>query len=43
MSIGFEQLVGSGISEALACRLTDVNPIQLLTRGLVPHASALAA
>ena len=43
MSIGFEQLVGSGISEVLACRLTDVNPIQLLTRGLAPKLPAVAA
>ena len=43
MSIAFEQIVGSGISEALACRLTDVGPIQLLTRGLALRTSALAA
>jgi len=43
MSLGFEQMVGSGISESLACRLTDVAPIQLLTRGLAPNAVALAA
>ena len=43
LSIGFEQIVGSGISESRACRLTDVNPIQLLTRGLALRSAALAA
>ena len=43
MSLGFEQMVGSGINESVACRLTDVNPIQLLTRGLAPKTLALAA
>lgn len=43
LSLGFEHMLGSGIGEPLARRLTDVNPIQLLTRGLNPHAPALAA
>ena len=43
LSLAFEHMVGSGVGEGLAVRLTDVNPIQLLTRGLAPQAPALAA
>ena len=43
LSLGFEHLVGSGISAEVARRIADINPIELLTRGLTPRAPALAA
>lgn len=43
LSFAFEEMVGSGIGEAMARRLTDERPIQLLTRGISPRVPALAA
>jgi protein-tyrosine phosphatase len=43
LSFAFEEMVGSGIGEATARRLTDEQPIRLLTRGIPLRVPALAA